>query len=238
MCFSISFNISPNAYVERYTHLINNKIQDISDINNSYFISAFDFPELPIVTKSTIIKARWGLIPHWFKGTNINEIKTKILNIRIETLSERSSFSNLLNNNKCLLGITGFFEWRHYNNKKYPYFIKVKSQQIFSLGCLYDVYKFNGINIITFSIITTSANSILEKIHNTKKRMPLIIDINSELEWLNSEINNSTLKHFVAKSQNIEFDYYTVSNILNFTNKNRNTPEAIQPFLYENLPEL
>jgi putative SOS response-associated peptidase YedK len=36
----------------------------------------------------------------------------------------------------------------------------------------------------TFTILTTEANELMSKIHNTKKRMPIILSKNNEPKWL------------------------------------------------------
>jgi putative SOS response-associated peptidase YedK len=39
----------------------------------------------------------------------------------------------------------------------------------------------------TFTIITCEANALMAEIHNTKKRMPLILNAYDEENWLNGE---------------------------------------------------
>jgi len=244
MCFSISFNIDPNKYLNRYQYLLE---EDTTKLNykfeSFYFLSAFDFPVLPIITKKTIILASWGLIPSWLKdNSNIKNFRTKTLNARFETLKIKPSFKHLINSKRGLLGVTGFFEWRNFNNKKYPYFIKHKYNELFSIGVLYD-YNENSENTnpntkYSFSLITVNASKLLEKIHNTKKRMPLLIKQEMEKFWLNTNFNINQINLNDILIPDSELEYYTVSNIVNYPNKNRNNSLAIQKHFYPELPPL
>ncbi|MCX7955194.1 MAG: SOS response-associated peptidase [Bacteroidales bacterium] len=238
MCFSISFNVNPKIYVARYINLIKNKNPENLTFEPAYFVSAFDFPELPIVTTENIMMAKWGLVPRWFKGSNINETRLKILNVKIESVVEKIWARHLLMNNRCLLGVTGFFEWRSYNNQKYPYYIKLKNTEIFSIGCFYDEHFINEKKIISFTIITTQANEVMQKIHNVKKRMPLIIKPKYENDWLTCDNDiEKKINEFIILG-NDDLEYYTVSKIANYSKKNRNIPEILQPVKYSELPDI
>jgi putative SOS response-associated peptidase YedK len=51
----------------------------------------------------------------------------------------------------------------------------------------------------SFSILTTAANPLMEEIHNTKKRMPVILSPEAEKSWISpmpSEEIKSFLKPF------------------------------------------
>lgn len=38
--------------------------------------------------------------------------------------------------------------------------------------------------VYTYTVLTTEANELMRKIHNTKKRMPIIISNGNETDWL------------------------------------------------------
>jgi putative SOS response-associated peptidase YedK len=42
----------------------------------------------------------------------------------------------------------------------------------------------SGILRGTYTILTTEANPLMAEIHNSKKRMPVILDVSAEEEWL------------------------------------------------------
>jgi putative SOS response-associated peptidase YedK len=81
----------------------------------------------------------WGLIPGWVKDEKqAKDISNMTLNAIGETVFEKPSFRNSIRSKRCLLGINGFFEWRDVGGKKYPYYVQVKEEEIFSLGCLWE----------------------------------------------------------------------------------------------------
>ena len=123
--------------------------------------------------------------------------------------------------------IDGFFEWRHQDGKKYPYYIYPSDETVFYLGCIYNIWKnkITGEIRDTFSIITTEANQLMDYIHNSKKRMPLILQKADISEWIDPETQvgkiNSLMKPFpdnLMKSHSITSDAGN-------TRKNRNFPE-------------
>ncbi|HRD39284.1 MAG TPA: SOS response-associated peptidase family protein, partial [Bacteroidia bacterium] len=68
-------------------------------------------------------------------------------------------------------------------------------EEICSLGGVYDewVNEATGEINTTFSIITTEANPLMEKIHNIKKRMPLIFTRHEEEHWIESSLQKNNI---------------------------------------------
>ncbi len=87
----------------------------------------------------------------------------------------------------------------NHRKNKYPHFIYLKNKEPFAMGGIYSdwVNKETGEIIKTFPIITTEANPIMADIHNTKKRMPLIIDRNKEKKWINPYLSETEIKYII-----------------------------------------
>lgn len=120
----------------------------------------------------------WGLIPFWVKNLEAaNKISERTLNARSETIFEKPSFRHSIMSKRCLIIADGFFEWQHENKKAYPYYIKLKGNETFGIAGIWDSWTNpeSKEEMRTFSVITTAANSLLEKVHNTRKRMPVIL---------------------------------------------------------------
>jgi len=156
-----------------------------------FYASGFDFPNWRIVTKDdTLQTMQWGLIPSWFKDVNYKEIASMTLNARIESVNEKTSFKQLMHRQECIIPSTGFYEWKHYGKEKIPYFIYPATDKIFSMAGLYDCWTnpVTGELHKTFTILTCQANTLMEDIHNTNKRMPLILDASKENDWLQGKL--------------------------------------------------
>ena len=185
--------------------------------------------------------AEWGLIPSWIKTLeNAKDLQMKTLNAVGETVFEKPSFRNAIAKKRCLLGVNGFYEWRDFNKKKYPYFISVKGEEIFSLGCIYEEWidRSTGEIRTTFSILTTPANPLMEKIHNLKKRMPLILPREAEAAWIDPASDRKQIETLIRPFDENKMQVCTVGNFVNSSRANRNVPEAMKEELYPALPAI
>ena len=151
-------------------------------------INGFSFPLNPVISNedpNTIQLFNWGLIPSWSKD---KEIRKNTLNARIETIQEKVSFKNCTQN-RCLILADGFYEWQwqdELGKKKQKYLIHLPNNDAFAFAGIYSkwVDKSSGELIKTYSIITTEAKGLMLDIHNSKKRMPIILNSSNEKDWL------------------------------------------------------
>ncbi len=212
----------------------------INDYQHYYLANGFNRPYLPITTQEkngTIELAKWGLL----KGKIADDAKAKeraakTLNARNDKIFETWSYKDNILPHRCLIWSIGFFEhkWDDPNNKKSkktPHFIYMKDKQPFTFGGLYD-YNIDfetGEIIKTFSIITTEANQLMADIHNSQKRMPLVIQPNDRVEWL-SDIDRVSVKNMMQTLPDGNLDAYTISKSI--INSQPNIPEVQEKFIY------
>ncbi len=190
MCFHSKQSKSAQELQNRFKATLNNQTLFQAAIYNG-----FQFPKTPVIThsqKETIQFFNWGLIPNWAKD---DTIKKHTLNARIETIQEKPAFINSVNN-RCLILADGFYEWQWLDQKgknKQKYLITLPNDELFAFAGLWSQWTNNqtGEMIHTYTILTTAANELMAKIHNTKKRMPVIVA--NENEWLNGD--NITMKN-------------------------------------------
>ena len=128
---------------------------------------------------------RWGLIPSWAKDEKIG---SRMINARAESVAEKPSFKRSLQKRRCLVIADGFYEWHTEDGKKTPMFIRLKTDEPIGFAGLYDTWKSpDGEEITSCTIITTSANSMMQKIH---ERMPVILSKEAQKTWLDPEIQD------------------------------------------------
>jgi putative SOS response-associated peptidase YedK len=84
----------------------------------------------------------------------------------------------------------------------------------------------------TFSIITTQANPLLAKIHNTKKRMPVILRPENERRWL-SDIPTEEAMGVLAPYDEKAMEAHAVSRLITTRGMATNVPEVMTPYRYE-----
>ena len=167
---------------------------------------------------------RWGLIPFWAKDPTIG---SKMINARVETLSQKPSFKRPLKTQRCLVVADGFFEWAKTGQSKVPMFIHAKSKQPFGLAGLYDVWQSpTGETVTSCSIVTTRANEFMQPIHS---RMPLILASAEQADWLDVATPSidgwlSALKPYPSH----ELEAYEVSRRVN--SPAHNSIDCVQPY--------
>jgi putative SOS response-associated peptidase YedK len=249
MCYSVAYlEKKLSKLISRYASLLPPEWKPDSlhhllaeEMPVYYFVSGFSHPQMPLVTASGLKLSGWGLIPFWTKSpATAQKIRSGTLNAVGETVFDKPSFRSSIRQKRCILPVSGFYEWREYRGTKYPYYIQSNDGNLMSLGCIYDEWTNpeTGEIIQTFSIITTPANDLLEVIHNRKKRMPLILPVDKEKEWLTPLLNNEEIKSLIKPLDHKKLNAHTVSRQLNYSRNERDTPEAIRPVKYKELTEV
>ena len=234
MCFTVHFGKKSSEELKEYSSKKKGiKINTELDLNYPK-INGFSHPLLPIIKDSSIDSMCWGLIPSFAKEENYKDLQKMTLNSRGETIFEKPSFKNSIKNKRGILVLDGFYEWRHFNKIKYPYYIFPKNDSVFYLGCIYNswVSKESGEIIDSFSIITTPANILMEKIHNTKKRMPLILDKRDIENWINPKEDIEKVKNLLNAYKEGDMDAFTVNFSSIEKNQSFNSGEIIKEFIY------
>ena len=230
MCFTIAIHQTRTEIELRYNKKFDSNSENFEP---RYYISAFEFPKVPVISEEKSDKIElihWGLIPSWLKDIDkANEFRLNTLNAKSETILEKPSFRNSVSSRRCLIIINGFFEWQHVGKEKIPHFIHLKEEKLFSLGGLYDEWTNSKTGEIYtgFSILTCEANPLLAKIHNTKKRMPVVISKRDEEIWINSNYDfNSVSKLLKPQDENL-FESWAISDLINDRYSNKNVPELL-----------
>ena len=162
---------------------------EISKENMSFVsnIATFDYktnynisPQstVPAIINNELVSTTWGYFPSWLKN---QDNPRPLFNSRYESLLEKKTFTSAFRNNRCLIPLSGWFEWRTENESRQPYFFYNKENlQIFTAGLFWN--RSNG--DIETSIITREALSPLNTIHN---RSPVILDASQIKSWLSDK---------------------------------------------------
>jgi putative SOS response-associated peptidase YedK len=232
MCFSVNVNLVKDELENRYGV----SFPDYDKYHPSYYYHAFSLPEIPAICSESPDKARllrWGLIPSWAKSLHdAEEIRYKTFNARGETVNSKPSYSKAFKTRRCIIPVKGFFEWQHLEDRKIPWYIYHAEYEIFSLAGLYEhwVESASGEVYDTFSVITTDANDLMAIIHNSKKRMPVILDKEGEKQWINSSTTPADAQSLLKPCDSGLIKAHTISNLVNNRNADKNTPDVIKPF--------
>ena len=153
---------------------------------------------------------RWGLIPYWAKDEKIGY---KLINARSETLLEKPSFRDSVSARRCLVPADSFYEWKKIMDGKQPYRIGTTDFQPFYMAGLTSEWRAqDGSMIHTYTILTTSANEMMEGLHD---RMPVILNRSDAVKWLSPSTDSARLIEELCRpfSSN-KMDAYPVSSLV------------------------
>ena len=181
-------------------------------VNDTDNFNASPQQKLPVIKSytngKTIESLQWGLTHSWAKEKKIKPL----INARLETLKEKISFKNLINNNRCLVVADGYYEWKREKIGKQPYyFTRFDNKAMYFAG----IYKYHQ-----FIIITMQADSNANDIHH---RQPVIINEKDLNNYFNlKKEGTSFLKSYKAP----KLIFHPVSKDVN--NPISNTKELIE----------
>ncbi|NVJ48257.1 MAG: SOS response-associated peptidase [Cytophagia bacterium] len=229
MCYSVANKLSDQNWqdiLEIYGAMTGSDIKKVTnDVGYSghYFVDVYkdNHPELAVISSDApgdIQMMRWGVIPSFAKYLEVSTKEgkavlvhpydfrnkyTKTANAMVETLQDRPTWRRLYKHKRCILPVTGFFEFYHLEGKKvtYPHYLTLKDQEVYGLACLWDewVDSETGEVVKSFAIITTAPNEMMSVIHNNPNahsgpRMPAILPVEEWESWLDGEFTHEDVK--------------------------------------------
>lgn len=162
---------------------------------------------------------RWGLIPIWAKSPS----SKPLINARAETIEEKPSFKGSLKKMRCIVPLSGFYEWTGPKGNKQPFRVtRVDGDPLLMAGIWSFNDKIDG-EIRSFALITTEPNKKMAELHH---RMPVILNPNDVDKWLTGEWGDDK-KKLLKPCPNSWLTAYPVDKAVNSTRNNH--PELIAP---------
>lgn len=135
--------------------------------------------------------AYWSLVPIWSK-----ELKTKFptFNARSETAAEKASFKASVKNRRCVIPVTGFYEWTGPKTSRTPHAI-FGPNSVLPLAGLYSWWHEPEAGDdegwhLTATILTRASAGVMEPLHD---RMPVFLSDELLGDWLDPETTGDQL---------------------------------------------
>ncbi len=119
-------------------------------------------------------------------GFDVAWDKKPMINARSETLHEKATFRNKLEN-RCIIPASAYYEWRKDGEGKFKNTISVDGLETFSMAGL--------IHDNRFTIITCTPATAIAHIHN---RMPVILSPDAEAAWINNDLAYTDVSKFLT----------------------------------------
>lgn len=241
MCFYYSINNKKPDDIVKAGLVSRDKL---AKLPKKLVVNGFERPMMPVISNQNtndIDFYRWGFVPNSVNSkTSAEEFikRYNTLNAKSETASESKVFGNSIDSQRCLILASGFFEWQHIKKQKIPYYISLKSDSLFAFAGIWDSWiDEDGHKQYTYSILTSQANELMSRIHNTKKRMPIILPFDQLNVWLSTQINKNNVNLFLKDLPSPDLKAHSIKPFI--TNQARELgDELLNPFDYDSLLKL
>jgi putative SOS response-associated peptidase YedK len=172
----------------------------------------------------------WGLVPSWSKDIKVG---LRMINARSESLLDKSSFARAAASRRCLVPADGWYEWQvspnavdaKGNPRRQPFFVHRSDGGPLAMAGLYEFWRDRslaeddpGAWLTTYAIITTPAESGLDRIHD---RQPLVLERADWDDWLDpAQTDLASVKAYLEYSETGRFDAYPVGTAVNSSRNN------------------
>jgi putative SOS response-associated peptidase YedK len=169
--------------------------------------------------KKETVKMQWGFLPPYLKtkedvkrfryGYKDDSGKYHKPYTTLNATSEEllgKMFKDAALKRRCLVPVNCFYEWMHVTvvgksgkllktPEKFPYMVAMRNEPEFYLAGIWQPWfdTETKMTVNTFAIVTTSANSLMKQIHNSKERMPTILPGNLADAWLYNDLSDAEI---------------------------------------------
>jgi putative SOS response-associated peptidase YedK len=143
--------------------------------------------------KRELVSMRWGLVPAWW-SMRLKELKLATFNARAETVAEKPFFREAFKRTRCLIPVSGYYEWQDTPNGKQPwYFTARDGSPALTTAGLWDRWhdKATGETLTSCTMIITTPNDFVAEVHD---RMPVLLAEKDFEPWLSGSAGMELLK--------------------------------------------
>jgi len=117
-------------------------VKSTTNVKDEENFNAHPTQSLPIVKSysngKTLELLKWGIVPSWAKQKNFRPL----INARLETIDEKISFKRLIQANRCVAVMDGFYEWKRTKEKKTPFYFKRQDNLPLFVAGIFDKNEF------------------------------------------------------------------------------------------------
>jgi SOS response associated peptidase (SRAP) len=75
--------------------------------------------------KRQLVEMRWGLVPFWWSKP-LKELRLATFNARVETVTTKPFFREPFKNKRCLMPVSGYYEWQDTPEGKQPWYFTAR----------------------------------------------------------------------------------------------------------------
>src|SRR3954471_24681023 len=115
------------------------------------------------------------------------------LNARVETVASKPMLRSAFKRNRCLIPVSGYYEWQDTPEGKQPYYFTRADAVPVTIAGLWDEWQdcASRERITSTTMMITEANAFVSEVHD---RMPVILSEGDFESWLNGQAGINLLK--------------------------------------------
>jgi putative SOS response-associated peptidase YedK len=143
--------------------------------------------------KRELVPMRWGLVPRWWSKL-VKDAKMATFNARAETIETKPFFRDAFKRTRCLIPISGYYEWHATPTGKQPwYFTARDGSPALTTAGLWDEWRdrASGEALKSCTMIITEPNAFVAEVHD---RMPVLLAEKDFEPWLSGSAGMGVLK--------------------------------------------
>jgi putative SOS response-associated peptidase YedK len=156
-----------------------------------------------------LVPMRWWLTPYWSDGPST---RYSMFNAKSETAHRSPAFREPFRKRRCVVPVSGFYEWTRQNNQKLPYYIRPHDQAGLLLAGLWDRWRNPEADEVleSFTILTVPAAPGMAFVHD---RQPLMLSLEDACSWMDPE--QEDLQALIGSGLPVAVDAVPVSTHVN-----------------------
>ncbi|HEY2412990.1 MAG TPA: SOS response-associated peptidase [Pirellulaceae bacterium] len=174
--------------------------------------------------KRELLPMRWGLVPSWWSKP-LKELKLATFNARAETVASNPFFRGAFQLTRCLMPVSGYYEWEDTPGGKQPYYFTRRDGQPLTIAGLWDEWreKTAGENLKSYAMVITGPNKFVAEVHD---RMPVILEHKDFEQWESGETKDAVA--IMKPADEDVLQRWPVSKRVNSSRANDDDPTLIE----------
>ena len=124
-------------------------------------------------------------------------MKLATFNARAETVATKPMFRSAFKRTRCLIPVSGYYEWQDTAGGKQPYYFTRRDGQVITIAGLWDEWKEKASDetLKSCTMIITEPNKFVAEVHD---RMPVLLNEKDYEPWLSGKAGLELLKPAAA----------------------------------------
>lgn len=148
--------------------------------------------DVPVLIKDeaddwSLVDMRWWLVPYWSDGPSS---RYAMFNAKAETLARSRAYREPFRRRRCIVPVSGYYEWQKQGDRKLPYYIEPDTDPGLAFAGLWDRWQGEDRTIFSCTIVTAEAPDAMLPVHH---RIPVHLTAEQARTWVAADTDREVL---------------------------------------------